>query len=234
MVFALAPVVGSLMSEGFWTALFALILYGVAPGFLAYIAGYGIWALKVIARYIQWLTPVFELDIQPEHGDRCGGLKGLGDLCFEIAAMIVVPTSVFGLYVLLGHVEPTLSVWSLVVVIALVTALIVAALSFFRPLLGIHRSMVEARERLLDEAISSITPVKARLRELVASGRFEEQETHELRKQLEVLRQLYPADLRHPTWPFTMGIILAFYASQTVPVVSLIVGIIELARLFRP
>ncbi len=225
---------GTFQPKDFWDGLNGFLLYGIVPCFLAYIAGFGIWMLFVIASYFRWLTPIFELDIQPEHGDQCGGLKRVGDLCFKIATVIVPPTTVYGLYVLLGHVKAELSVWSLVVVIALATALIVSALSFFRPLFNVHRSMINARERFFNEAISNIAPVKARLRELVAAGRLDENETKKLKEQLEELGQLYPSDLKHPTWPFTTTTILAFYTSQVVPIVTVIVGIIEFVRLLAP
>jgi hypothetical protein len=218
----------------FWQGAYYVVVLGFVTVSLAYVAGYGLWVLFVAAAFIRNLTPAFRLDIQPEHSDNCGGLKRLGDLCFDMALMIVAPAIVIGAFVLLGVFDASIPEFKTFVILALAMAIGIAALVFFWPLFDIHRDMLHAKDAFQDEAVSRIAPVKARLRDLIGSGKVDDEETQRLEKQLEKLNLLYPADMKYPTWPFTTGTLLVFYTGQILPVVTVVTGLVEFAGLFSP
>ena len=216
----------------FWANSYYFVILGLAPIVLGYGAGYGIWILFIIATFIRKLTVTFDMDIQPDHGDLCGGLKRLGDLCFEMATILIFLSIVVAAFVLLGFPEVSIPAFQSMVVFVILVLLILATMVFFLPLLGIHGVMVKTKEALQDEATSRIAPVKARLRELVGKGKLNDKETQNLDKQLEKLIQLYPANMEFPTWPFTARVILIFYTSQILPIITVITGLVDFSKLF--
>ncbi len=62
----------------------------LAPMLWSYIGMLWLWALVVTTRTIMDLTPQFQINVQPLHSDRAGGLKKLGDLCSYVGLMITV------------------------------------------------------------------------------------------------------------------------------------------------
>lgn len=211
-----------------------LLNLGIAPIFLAYLVAYIMWILFVIAGYIRWLMPTFQIDIQPEHADQCGGVKRLGDICFEIGLILVIPSILVGFFVFLTFNPNTISPFKFGVYTALFVLVVFASVAFFWPLLKIHNEMVKEKERFNDEAISKIAPVKNRLRDLVSSGeKTDIEKIKDLEKQLEALEKLYPENMNYPTWPFTTNVVLVFYTSQILPIFTVVKGIVEFVRLVR-
>jgi hypothetical protein len=216
--------------SGFWPYAWDTVLYLIMPFLTAYVAN-GMWTIIIAGLYVRWLTPIYKLDVQPEHGDGCGGLKRLGDLCFSMAIMITVPTAVFGVGWMIGAIGG--SVGLIIVILAMSTAICLAVVTFFVPLLDIHSDMASSAALFEDEANGRITLVKEDLRELIGKG-SESKEIGKLEKRLEKLEKLYPADLKFPTWPFTTTVLLTFYSAQIVPIVTVVTGMVEFIRLLAP
>jgi hypothetical protein len=237
--YSLAYVIGrqgaAFTSGVLWSYLYLGVILVIGPALLVYIAAFGVWFLIIVATYIRWLTPAFELDIQPGHGDGCGGLKRLGGICFAMATATIPPAIGVGFWWFSGVLrDVTISSGiTITAVIASAALLVVATFAFFLPLWHIHKEMSRDKARLQDEAVSRIAPVERRLRDLVGQGKLEDAETRQLEIRLEKLHQLYPSDLKYPTWPFNSGILLAFWTSQIVPIITIIAGVFEFTDLLK-
>jgi len=224
--------------NNFWVRLWDITLYVLTPLLTAYAAAFGVWVVIVVGTFIRWLTPIYSLDIQPSHGDGCGGLKRLGSLCFDMAIMPTIPAVVFGIGMLIGALRTPLSIF--VAIAAMVMAILLAVLTFFVPVLDIHREMVISETRYFDLTVSRITPLEESLGTLLAAQDDQtseeeikkEAEIKKLEARLEKLKKLYPADFKYPLWPFTTQVLLTFYSAQVVPVITIVTGIIEFKNLF--
>jgi len=204
---------------------------GVAPILYAYVVSYTMWILYVLAAYIRWLTPTFILDIQPEHRDSCGGLKKLGDICFEIGSIMVVPCFLLGFFfILISQFPKVPSSFIFLIYVTLCVVVGFTSLAFFWPLLKIHGVMVKEKESFNDEAISRIAPVKSRLREIIHLEDAKAEEITNLKKKLETLEKLYPDNLKFPTWPFSPNALLVFYTTQILPIITVVKGSVEFVR----
>jgi len=62
----------------------------LAPVLWSYAVLMWLWILTVTTRAIIDLTPRFQINVQPLHSDRAGGLKRLGDLCSYVGLLIIV------------------------------------------------------------------------------------------------------------------------------------------------
>ena len=62
----------------------------IAPLLWSYIGMLFLWTIIVTTKTVMDLTPRFQINIQPLHYDRAGGLKKLGDLCSHIGLLVVV------------------------------------------------------------------------------------------------------------------------------------------------
>ena len=211
----------------FWMTFHYFMVLGVLGLFLVYLMGYGIWMMIVIGAYIRKLSPVFELDIEPGHGDGCGGLKRLGDLCFEMALTVIYPMVVIAVFILVGAFSASIPAFRAGMSIGLGVAILIAAVIFFWPLLDIHKDMLDAMRKFQDEAAARIGKTEQELRDLFGSGSYDGGTVKVLEDRLEKLKKLYPADLNFPVWPFTTKIVVAFYTSQIVPIITVITGLYD-------
>ncbi len=62
----------------------------LAPFVWSYLGMLWLWSLLTTTKTIIDLTPRFQVNVQPLHSDRAGGLKKLGDLCSYVGLFIVV------------------------------------------------------------------------------------------------------------------------------------------------
>lgn len=204
------------------------------------------WIIIVIGKYIRRLTQVFTLGIQPSHPDRCGGLKRIGDLCLQMAAMFILFGLLISYWNLSGVIDEavpellTLSIISLCLVIGL------AFFTFFVPMWDLHLYMVKEKQLFYDTATEKVASVEEQLRKLVSHQRWKtkpkikdglndsnktetdnETEIEFLQKQLAMLKKLYPLDLKFPDWPFDTSIFLSFLIPELVPILVLLIKLDE-------
>lgn len=212
------------------------------PLLCAYFGAMGIWLVCTVAKYLRQLPRAFNLDIQPRHPDGCGGLKRVGDLCLEMAAMCIVPAVLVSFWILGGILAQATLNLTAVTHIAVATLLALTFLTFFAPMWTFHDYMAREKAAFQDKAIQEIAPVEKRLRELISQGKQEgpqeptdytvassedtrNNEIEKLKKQLELLHQLYLADLKYPVWPFDVNIFIKFFTPQIVPIFVLMGGL---------
>lgn len=194
----------------------------IMPVLGGYFFGISLWLLFVVGTYIGWLTPAFKLDIQPRHGDKCGGLRRVGNLCLEMAAMASLPAIVFGGWGLAGILA--ISIDAIAGTVFVLTTIMVATgfLTFFLPLWDVHSEMVREKFKYQDESTLRIALVEKDLRDEVNRKKPDAEKIELLENKLEKLQQLYPPDLKYPTWPFDTNILLKFVTPQIVPIIALI------------
>ncbi len=87
--------------------------------------------------------------------------------------------------------------------------------------------MVEHERKIQDQAAASIGAVEEKLRDLLGSQEYNANKAKPLEARLEKLNKVYPANLNYPTWPFTTRVILIFYTSQIVPIITVAIGLID-------
>lgn len=230
--FAQAAVIelGATETDVIWSTVYAIVVILIGSFGFAYVLAFLLWYLFVIAGYLRRITPTFNLDIQPEHGDGCGGLQRLGQISLIIALVIILPTLVIAILWGAGALTVVDNLFFGALVI-LSCILILAPLAFFGPLWRVHSEMSAAKASYQDEAIANIAPFEQQLRQRIVRGQLDESDTQKLDRELTRLKALYPATQDFPTWPFSTGQLLTFLSSQFIAVVSIFTAVVEFGAL---
>jgi hypothetical protein len=180
------------------------------------LAGLAIWPLYVTGRTIRDIPKEFEVNVRPSHPDRCGGLKPLGDFCFDmvlptvIGSIILAGVGIGGLLINSLDSQPgsflaRFQGWAqtkdvLVAFIGLFALILpLVAVSFLLPLWRFHVIMVE-RKRGAAEAFGRQA---TELEGIILANSSREGDLNaakEASEKLEALRAVHPGD--HPEWPF--------------------------------
>ena len=157
-----------------------------------------------------------ELNINPLHPDRCGGLKILSDYSIKVVYLnaifgILVSISAYRLY-LIG------SLWASVFLVALYLG--VATISFFAPLSTAHEEMDEAKTKLLLKLGKQFWKEY-----LAAHNAVEDSEAlkGELTK-IKQLQELYDLTREFPVWPFDTTTLRRFFLTISSPLIPAIIG----------
>lgn len=196
------------------------------------------WRLIVIGYQIWRLPFKFDLKIQFEHPDHCGGLEPVGNLCLWNVLIVCLPLAYLGGWLLIARSDTTgfsfydEHWWKEVLFEARGYANVFAKLlwvlvpfsfiGFLLPLWSTHRAMeAKKREMLirLDGHIKNIADdwntALARIGNLTVAERTEKL------GQLEFAQQIYQRQKNVPVWPINTSIFLKFASTQIVPVLSL-------------
>jgi hypothetical protein len=193
------------------TAVFETLLSKV--GYLLYFLGllgglycFGrvTWTAYVSGWYVRSLVRAFDFRIQPFHSDKCGGLKQLGNFCFNLASPLL-----FGSGVCIGSIglslinrpesEPTF--WAVNIGTSLLFLLVYFApgivLAFMFPVWEIHTKMVSEGETDEDSYVGHIEELREEIQTLLATNKIKEaQGVQEKKALVEALHAPYPE------WPF--------------------------------
>jgi hypothetical protein len=146
------------------------------------------------------MTERFPIAIQPTHPDGCGGLKLLGDFCFNIALPIIGGCFVLGIIPILNlDRDPTINTLSILLIFMLGAPLTI--FTVFSPLWGIHEKMEEQKKAYQDKYAAQIMELEQAIH---ANTRMKGNlsEARGAREKLEILQTLHPDKLGYPTWPF--------------------------------
>lgn len=195
---------------------------------LGYLLGFLIWRVGVIAMHISKLGRNFEIGIQPNHPDQCGGLRPIGNLCLMIALLLLVPAiflSVWGFATTFFNAGGEIynQLWSGLFRQWLVLLSALALFAFLWPLYSIHLQMQKQRRKVqteLDDLAQRIDELSTELRTQAYTLTPEQGE--EKLKSLEFLKKVYEENSRIPAWPIDWQTILKFSSAQAVPLLSLL------------
>lgn len=196
------------------------------------------WRLIIIGFQIWRLPLKFDLNIQFEHPDHCGGLEPVGNLCLWNILIICLPLVHIGGWLLLARSDTSeFSVygtawWQSVLLQAEMYADVFTKLlwvlvpfsiiGFLLPLWSTHRVMEDKRRDTLirlDGHIKNITDEWNAA--LTRIGNLTVAEGNEKLGQLEFAQQIYQRQKNVPVWPINTNIFFKFASTQIIPVLSL-------------
>ncbi len=198
----------------FWTG---FILEPVVGFFLGLI----VWRMLVTGVEIWKINKTFDLVPHVAHPDKCGGLEPLGNLCLYNALIVSIWGIFLGGWMMLGPFTEYGLFYSPLFYNLLLIPVIIAVITFFLPLWGLHQHMIHEKLKImrrLDRISQNIDKLENRRLNLADNM---EAEAPDLSKDLENLRKVYNDNLNYPEWPFNYRILLAFVTSQAVPLLSL-------------
>ena len=195
---------------------------------LGYLLGFLIWRVGVIAVYISKLGRTFEIRIQPNHPDQCGGLRPIGNLCLMIALLLLAPAvflSVWGFATTFFNAGGEIynQLWSGLFRQWLVLLSGLALFAFLWPLYSLHLQMDRQRREIqteLDDLAQRIDELSTQLRTLAHT--LTPEQGGEKLKSLEFMEKVYEANSRIPAWPIDWQTILKFSSAQAVPILGLL------------
>jgi hypothetical protein len=195
----------------------------VAEALLGLALGLVLWRMLVVALKVRELGRTFDLRLQVNHPDRCGGFRPLGDLCLWNALLVTVPAIFLGAWVVLA---PGIERYSTTYVGLhtgfLAFLAVLAPITFLAPLWSIHQSMVRESARLRVEVEQLGQQIDRLSRDLLErSETLTPDEVAALAKDVEVRQESYRRSEKIPTWPIDLGLAVKFGTSQLVPLLSL-------------
>ncbi|HEX6269265.1 MAG TPA: hypothetical protein VFZ43_03440 [Anaerolineales bacterium] len=196
------------------------------------------WRLIVIGLEIWRLPLKFDLNVQFEHPDQCGGLEPLGNLCLWNILIISLPLAFLGGWLLIARSDTSsfsfydTALWESVRQQAVAYADVYAQLlwvlvpftimGFILPLWNTHRVMVDKRKEMLvrlDGYIKIIADEWNAAMEKI--GNLTVAEGNEKLERLEFAHQIYQRQKNVPVWPINLNIFLKFASTQVLPLLSL-------------
>ena len=168
--------------------------------FVIFIFGQFSWSLYITSIYIGKLTKRFDITIQPGHSDRCGGLKPLGDFCFDGAKILIAVGLVLAVMAITDlDQDEVLSFFASVVLVVFIAPL--TALTVFLPLWNIHGKMVSSKRAYQDKFTAQAMELEEEIYiNTGIDGAFEKAKS--AREKLEIFQVLHPDSRPFPVWPF--------------------------------
>lgn len=195
---------------------------------LGYLLGILIWRTGVIVVFISKLGRQFKIMMQPNHPDRCGGLRPLGNLCLTVALLLIVPAiflSVWGFATTFFEVggEIYTLLWSGLFRQWLAGLSVLALFAFLQPLYSVHLQMQKRRREIqaeLDELTQRIDELSKELR--TQAYALDPKQGEEKLETLAFMKKVYQENSHIPTWPVDWQTLLKFSSAQVVPILGLI------------
>ena len=197
----------------------------IAEIIIASALGLLIWRMIIIGIYIWYLPKHFDLVLQNNHPDQCGGLEPLGNFCLWNAFIVTIAGLFFGCWLIFGPgspfnktIEPYITKYRF---FSLIT-IFVAIITFILPLLSIHLYMLKKKTKIK----SQMNILNQRITEennllLDKVDKIDPAEGDEILKKIEQMRKIYNNYQKMPTWPINIKIWTKFIASQIVPILGL-------------
>lgn len=204
--------------------LWMLLVFVVMPTVMIYFGGQMAWAHIVLGRFITRLTKAFELDMQPRHPDRAGGLKRIGDIASQIATIYLVFAAYLSFVAVTAGRYDAIGELPILLYTGLTMAIFLVYLTFFGPMLAVHTAMTRVKLAYHDTAYRKITAVKEALADLIERRETEADAAmiERLKADLDQLRDIYfnKDEPSIPTWPFDTAILLRFLTPQLIPLLA--------------
>jgi hypothetical protein len=204
-------------------AYWPLLLTMLAEALLGLALGLVLWRMLVVAIKVRELGDHFDLRVQLNHPDRCGGFRPLGDLCLWNALLVTVPAIFLGVWVVLAPTFPRYGTTYVELHSAfLVILAVLAPVTFLWPLWSIHAEMLRESTRLRAEVDQAGQQIDRLSRELLErSSEMSADEAAAIAHDLEIRQENYKLTERIPTWPIDLNLALKFGTSQVIPLLGL-------------
>ena len=190
------------------------------------------WRVLMIARQLAKLGTKFEVNLQLNHPDGCGGMSPIGGLCLILTYCLIPFPLLVGIWLLfVNFLDPAdLQLQSIHVAYFLPTlqALIVPLvaidfLGFFYPPISIHNSMIRAKYNLharLDRISQQINVLHATL--LTDAINIAPQDGRLLEEKIDFLKRVYNRFMPIPTWPYKGGHLISLTTAQLIPIIAML------------
>ena len=204
-------------------AILTTFCFYVLSGFVwAYFAGVAAWILSVTGWFLWRLPNEFEIRVQPNHPDECGGLRFIGNFCFRMVVPILLGAIFLGVVSLAeGILDASAGLRLGSNLALLIVGLPLTYITFFTPMWGIHTEMQKRKAEFEEDLASHLLKLDSRAKSLLKQENFEE-----AKKTLEELNSIKTSSSgKFPVWPFDLAILARFLTPQLVPVLSFTFGI---------
>lgn len=199
-----------------------VFFYAITPFLWGYLVGVGAWIMGVTGWYLWKLPNQFEIRVQPNHPDKCGGLRFLGDFCFGMVIPILIGAVLLGIIGLVGELLPASDELRLGSNLALLLfALPLTYITFFTPMWGIHTEMQKRKIEFQEKLANHISKLDAKVKLLLDQEKFED--AKKSLGELDAIRT--SSEAKFPVWPFDLAILAGFLTPQLVPMLSFVFGI---------
>lgn len=220
-----------------------LLLMLLFPLFWGYFMGLGAWPVFVTMKYIKKLTLAYEVNIQPSHPDKCGGLEPLGGFCFAMSLPILIGglalsiVSVFGLSLYFSGVgnklysnfnlnfsfNPIVAYASILILILFAMPLI--TITFFLPLWDIHNVMKKNKRKAQDDYASRIMLLEQDIRSQIDLEGGLKEATKSRDKLVIIKETINPNIIGYPVWPFRPNILFTLFSPQIISIAGFLLSV---------
>ena len=187
---------------------------------LAFFSGMLVLTLILNIYSIRHIMKEKELNVNPLHPDKSGGLKTLSDYSLKIIYLIAV----FGIVLGISGYRLIDSGYSWAAFFLVVFYIGVAIISFFSPLSTAHEEMKKAKEKLL------LTLGKQFWDEYMLTQSLIQDNVETLKDEVEKmkqLRELYKLTNEFPVWPFDMTTLRRFGITVATPIIPLLFNLVR-------
>jgi hypothetical protein len=204
-----------------------LILFEVVGGYLVgcYFARLGCYG--TVGRQLQKRNLTCE--VFPDHADKAGGLKPVGDFCLHQGMIAAMPALFLGAWLILFSLPYFALIyahWQKAYTALLVIAILVEVFAFFSPTLFFHREMLESKRRKFPEADKLAAEIN-NLQLKLANEKFEA-ESRRLQTQRDNAIARFEAIEGLPTWPIAPRTKQTFLFVLAISTLPLIAGVLSL------
>lgn len=202
------------LTQGLWRFLDNFFF----PLFLMYLATSFIWVIGATGLYVRRLADHLPLRIQLTHPDNCGGFKFLGIFALNMALVTLADASLLALYTLWSG----YTIWSVGTSTLLLFLIIASYGTFFAPIFAVHRSMLKERSAYEDAIAGRTAKIEEQINEALRKGDLSQLKT--AKEDLELAHALFPDTIGFPNWPFNWRMLITFFSSQLIPIISFAIG----------
>jgi len=200
------------------TSIAAKLVTSFTYSILAYFATMLIVNLIINYWAIRRIVQDKELNINPLHPDRCGGLKILSDYSIKVVYL----NAIFGILVSISayRLVSIGSIWASIFLVILYLS--VATISFFAPLSTAHEEMQEAKTKLLLNLGKQFWNEYLAAHKAVSDSEALKDEITKIKQ----LRELYDLTQDFPVWPFDTTTLRRFFITISSPLIPAIIGLL--------
>jgi hypothetical protein len=203
-------------------AALAFVAFSAEDVLVAYMAGQVLWKGCAVGLTVHGLGASQKLRLRPFHADGCAGLAPVGELCFEVSAILVVSGAFLGFWLACGEwVDAGLAHDALFraarpyLAGGLVAVTVGAALAFVLPLWSTHVAMRRRADELEARYGAIAGDLAEREERLIEHGAGMERAAFDLEcERIQTLRGVVERGHSIPRWPIPTRTGVGFVAAQ--------------------
>lgn len=159
-----------------------------------------------------------ELNINPLHPDRCGGLQILSDYSMKVVYL----NTIFGFVVSISVIRLFQTQYGWTAILLVILYLSITTISFFAPLSTAHEEMKEAKTKLLLSLGRQFWKEYLIAHQAAGSTETIKNEIDKIKQ----LQELYDLTQDFPVWPFDTTTLRRFFVSISSPLIPAIIGVV--------